>query len=323
MFRRFLNSREAKKFAKENAFVREQLAAARARANAAAVRARANAAAAAARRQREEANKQEAINLAKAVIESEKNERVRQIAANERFARGLQSRPPPPKVIPLSVYTRLISKLRYLITYGRGTTRLKVLLNRIVALAVKKRANNTPRTPAARGNNTPRTPSREHWLVPPKRTNFNKNMLRSELRRLTLTPVPADGDCFFHSLRIASGIKNNPEQMRGKVATKIMSNWNSNQGKTIYLGGKDYSYANRTGYNAILRHTRCWVGDDEIEAASQVYKRNIIIVSQGNNMMVYPRDQDHPDWPRVYLHANIAVGTQNQSATMSHFQAFQ
>jgi hypothetical protein len=109
--------------------------------------------------------------------------------------------------------------------------------------------------------------------------------------------------------------------MRNRVSSRILSNWNTNRARTIYLGGRNYTYNNRHAYVERMRTSRCWVGQDEIEAAAQVYRRNIVIISGRNNALEFPMSRNHPEWPYVFIHANIVSGNRNVDARMSHFQA--
>jgi hypothetical protein len=127
------------------------------------------------------------------------------------------------------------------------------------------------------------------------------------------------GDCFYLSLRLAAGLTDTVQEMRNKIVAKILSNWNSNRFKKIYLSNKNYAYNNRHEYATRMKG-KCWAGHDEIEAASHVYKRNICIVS-GANIAKFPMEQNHPSWPRVYILTNATPSNHEVHVTMNHFRA--
>ena len=108
------------------------------------------------------------------------------------------------------------------------------------------------------------------------KVNAPKPKVNANLARYRVQNAGGGGDCFYLSLRLAAGLTDTVQEMRNKIVAKILSNWNSNRVKTIYLNGKNYSYTNRREYANKMKG-KCWAGHDEIEAASHVYKRNITI----------------------------------------------
>ena len=153
------------------------------------------------------------------------------------------------------------------------------------------------------------------------KVNAPKPKVNANLARYRVQNAGGGGDCFYLSLRLAAGLTDTVQEMRNKIVAKILSNWNSNRVKTIYLNGKNYSYTNRREYANKMKG-KCWAGHDEIEAASHVYKRNITIVTGTNSMATYPMEQNHPEWPRVYIRANATSANHEANVRMSHFQAY-
>jgi hypothetical protein len=288
-FQEIRNRREAKKFAKENEAAREQLAVARARANADAARARANAAA------RARANAAAARARANAAAARARQEAANLNAAikasidtkaNENARRTIKAR-----------LQRFIQKLLSVFMKS-GDNRIMKLIKSLLRVYVTK------------------------VNVPKPKVNVPKPKVNvANLARYRVQNAGGGGDCFYLSLRLAAGLTDTVQEMRNKITAKILSNWNSNHAKTIHLNGKIYKYGNRHEYANRMKG-KCWAGHDEIEAASHVYKRNITIVTGTNSMATYPMEQNHPEWPRVYIRANATSANREANVRMSHFQAY-
>jgi len=282
------NRREAKKFAKENAIVRARLAVAqataRAEANAAAARVRANAAAARVRANAAAARAvQEAANLNAAIKASIVTK------TNENARRTIKAR-----------FRRFIQKL-LAVFMKSGDNRIMKLIKSM--LRVYMTMVNAPKSKVN---------------APKSKVNMSPNANFSNYK---VQNAGGGGDCFYLSLRLAAGLTDTVQEMRNRTVAKILSNWNSNRARTIYLNGKIYKYASRHEYANRMKG-KCWAGHDEIEAASHVYKRNIIIVTGTNRMARYPMEQNHPEWPRVYIRANATSANREVNVRMSHFQAY-
>jgi len=303
------NRREAKKFAKENAIVRARLAVAqataRAEANAAAARVRANAAAARVRANAAAARAvQEAANLNAAIKASIVTK------TNENARRTIKAR-----------FRRFIQKL-LAVFMKSGDNRIMKLIKSM--LRVYMTMVNAPKSKV----NAPKSKVN----APKSKVNAPKSKVNAPKSKVNMSPnanfsnykvqnAGGGGDCFYLSLRLAAGLTDTVQEMRNRTVAKILSNWNSNRARTIYLNGKIYKYASRHEYANRMKG-KCWAGHDEIEAASHVYKRNIIIVTGTNRMARYPMEQNHPEWPRVYIRANATSANREVNVRMSHFQAY-
>jgi len=226
----------------------------------------------------------------------------------------------------------------------RNLQKLGINVNEALAAA---RAVQRQRSTAGPSSSRPRSNAGSSSRQSRQRINYNLAIARS-LQNINNGKVPVyntlnnnninkykvvnaggGGDCFYLSLRLAARLSDDVQTMRNKIANRILSNWT--QTKTINNRNiKTYRYGNRFEYAERIRG-KCWAGEDEIEAASQVYKRNIFIITNYNNVRKFPSEQNHPNWPRVYIRANAKIvynkDNVNRKNTllkvrMSHFQAY-